>query len=52
MNKTLKGIIGGTVLLAAIGGGIVALKMTDPEKTEESSGEDRKVTCGQNAKRA
>ncbi len=37
MNKTLKGIIGGTVLLAAIGGGIVALKMTDPEKTEESS---------------
>ena len=37
MNKTLKGIIGGTVLLAAIGGGIVALKLTDPEKAEESS---------------
>ncbi len=37
MNKTLKGIIGGTVLLAALGGVLVFLKQTDPDSGAESS---------------
>ena len=37
MNKTLKGIIGGTVLLAALGGVLVFLNKTEPAPEEESS---------------
>lgn len=38
MNKTLKGIIAGSVLLCALGGGLAALLLTQPEEeTEESS---------------
>lgn len=37
MNKTLKGIIGGTVLLAMLGGVFAYLKVTEPEDVEESS---------------
>ena len=37
MNKTLKGIIGGTVLLAALGGVLVFLNKTEPDPEEESS---------------
>lgn len=40
MNKTLKGIIGGTVLLAALGGAFAALKLTEPaadSSSEEST---------------
>ena len=43
MNKTLKGIIGGTVLLAALGGVLVFLKQTDPGTAEESSSADSAV---------
>lgn len=37
MNKTLKGIIGGSVLLAALGAALAALLLTKPETEEESS---------------
>lgn len=37
MNKTLKGIIGGTVLLAMLGGVFAYLKVTEPEETTDSS---------------
>ena len=37
MNKTLKGIISGTVLLAALGGVLVFLNKTEPAEEEESS---------------
>ena len=37
MNKTLKGIIGGSVLLCALGGAMAALLLTQPEEEQESS---------------
>ena len=37
MNKTLKGIIGGSVLLAMLGGVFAYLKMTEPEAEDSSS---------------
>ncbi|MCQ2417742.1 MAG: DUF4340 domain-containing protein [Oscillospiraceae bacterium] len=44
MNKTLKGIIGGSVLLALLGGGIAALKLTEPEAEPEESSDTAVVT--------
>ena len=40
MNKTLKGIIGGSVLLAALGGVLFYLNKTAPEDTESSVTEE------------
>ena len=37
MNKTLKGIIGGSILLAMLGGVFAYLKLTEPEDAGESS---------------
>ena len=37
MNKTLKGIIGGSILLAMLGGVFAYLKLTEPEPAENSS---------------
>ena len=37
MNKTLKGIIGGGVLLAALGGVLVVLKLTEKKPEQDSS---------------
>lgn len=37
MNKTLKGIIAGSVLLCALGGGMAALLLTQPEEEVEES---------------
>lgn len=37
MNKTLKGIIGGSVLLAMLGGVFAYLKVTEPEEDADSS---------------
>ncbi|HAG14192.1 MAG TPA: hypothetical protein DCG49_10075, partial [Ruminococcus sp.] len=37
MNKTLKGIIAGSAVLAALCGAVVVLKMTEPEETSEES---------------
>ena len=36
MNKRVKGIIGLGIVLAALGGGLAALKLTEPEKEESS----------------
>ena len=44
MNKTLKGIIGGTVLLALLGGGIAVLKLTEPDESSEESSDSKVVT--------
>lgn len=43
MNKTLKGIIGGSVLLAMLGGVFAYLKMTEPEPEDSSSVSDSSV---------
>lgn len=43
MNKTLKGIIGGSVVLCALGGGLALLLLTQPEETAEESSEDSTV---------
>ena len=43
MNKTLKGIIGGSVLLAMLGGVFAYLKMTEPEPEDSSSSSDSSV---------
>ena len=40
MNKTLKGIIGGSVLLAMLGGVFAYLKLTEPEAEDSSSASD------------
>lgn len=37
MKKAVKGIIGLTAVAAVLGGGLAALKLTEPEKQEESS---------------
>ncbi len=39
MNKTLKGIIGGSALLAVLGGVLVVLKLTEKEPAADSSSE-------------
>ena len=39
MNKRVKGIIGLGIVLAALGGGLAALKLTEPEKEESESKE-------------
>ena len=39
MNKTLKGIIGGSALLAVLGGVLAVLKLTEKEPGEDSSSE-------------
>lgn len=38
MKKAVKGIIGLSVALVVLGGGLAALKLTEPENNEESSG--------------
>ncbi len=44
MKKAVKGIIGLSAALAVLGGGLAALKLTEPEKTEESSSASSEVS--------
>lgn len=44
MKKAAKSIIGLTAALAVLGGGLYALKLTEPEKKEESSGLSSEVS--------
>lgn len=44
MKKAVKGIIGLSAALVVLGGGLAALKLTEPEKTEESSDTSSEVS--------
>lgn len=44
MKKAVKGIIGLSAALAVLGGGLAALKLTEPENTEESSASSSEVS--------
>lgn len=46
MKKSVKGIIGLCAALAVLGGGLAALKLTEPEETQESSSESSSEVSG------
>ncbi|MBE6862519.1 MAG: DUF4340 domain-containing protein [Ruminococcus sp.] len=46
MKKAVKGIIGLTAALAVLGGGLAALKLTEPEDTEESTSSSTSEASG------